>query len=254
VTSLVSEHFNAPGSAREARALGAARDRAGDTLAGSTVWCATALARARRPAQELRERLDGASPGLVASPLQVATDAPLQRLAELVDAMLAGTAPAAGRLGASEHDVYAEGARSGDRLSDDHIRAGDVVVAHDPLSAMLALEARERGAHAVWHVRSARPSPAALEALEFLRAFTTGVDAYILTWLEPGPRGEPVECVAAVMPSAGVVATKDFRRVGGGAADPRRLAWRAALAEVVSGDRGENVGGTLHPRPSVAVR
>lgn len=33
-----------------------------------------------------------------------------------------------------------------------------------------------------------------------------------------------------------------------------RLAWRMALAEVVRSDRDEAVGGTLHPRPTVAAR
>jgi hypothetical protein len=79
------------------------------------------------------------------------------------------------------------------------------------------------------------------------------VDAYALSWLERGPRGEVVERVVAAMPSSGVVAAKEFpTRFAGD--EPRRLAWRMALAEIVRGDRDEHVGGTLHARPTVAAR
>jgi hypothetical protein len=90
-------------------------------------------------------------------------------------------------------------------------------------------------------------------ALELLARFPQGIDAYLLSWIERSARGRLVERVAAAMPGAGIIAAKEFpnRPARGG---PRRLAWRMAVAEVVRSDRDEAVGGTLHPRPSVAAR
>jgi hypothetical protein len=254
VTSLVIEHMEMPVSTRDLRAVGAAGERAGDVLAGHTVWCAMALPRARRPAEQLRARIDGAGPGISATSLEVSGDERLRRLAERLDEMLAGGESPAGDLGPAEREVYSQSARGSEDLVGDAIGRDDVVVAHDALSAILAEAVRERGAHAVWRVRfRANSQPAAWRALEFLRRFTPGVDAYVVTWLERDPHAVFVERVAAVMPSAGMVAAKGFSTRFGGE-QPRRLAWQMALAEILRSDRGESVGGTLRPRPRVAAR
>jgi hypothetical protein len=261
MTTLVLEHFDTPAGSRDMRAWGAAGERAADVLAGRTVWCAMALPNASRSAQHLRTRLDGAGPGVAAAPLQVTVGDQLRRLAERVDGMLAGISRGrAGdpwdetELGRAEQELYADGARHSDELVGAGVGADDVFVAHDTLSAIVAGAIRERGAHAVWCVRVGGRSPATvMRALDFLRGFTNGVDAYVLTWRQRDPRGDVMERVAAVMPSMGLVSAKEFptRSEGEG---PRRLAWRMALAEVVRDDRGECVGGTLHPRPAVAAR
>jgi hypothetical protein len=141
-----------------------------------------------------------------------------------------------------------------ERLIGEGVCPGDVVVAHDVLSAALCESVRGRGAHAVWRIRIARRwIDPPRHALEFVARFTPGIDAYLLSWVERNARGQTVERVAAAMPSAGIVATKEFpARFPAG--EPRRLAWRMALAEVVRSDRDEAVGGTLHPRPTVAAR
>jgi hypothetical protein len=55
--------------------------------------------------------------------------------------------------------------------------------------------------------------------------------------------------MAAVIPCAGIVAIKTVRGT-----DYRDIGWSSLLADVVARDREECVGGTLHPRPSVAAR
>jgi hypothetical protein len=254
MTSLLIEHFDAPASTRDVRAMGAAEDRVGDVLAGRTVWCAMALAAASQAAQQLRARLEGAGPQVAAEPLFVDAGDQLRSVSERLDGMLVGARHPGAGVGSAEQELYADGARGGDELVPDSVVAEDVVVAHDALSALVARAARERGAHAVVRFRvAAGEGTSALRALDFLRSFTSGVDAYVLTWLERGPRGEAVERVAAAMPSAGIVAAKEFPlRLSGD--QERRLAWRMALAEVVRSDRGECVGGRLHPRPTVAAR
>jgi hypothetical protein len=255
MTTLMIEHFDMPGSSRDVHALGAAGERAGDVLAGRTVWCATALQAASRSAQQLRTRMDGAGPGVAATRLQVKVGDRLRRLAEHLDEMLAGagTSEQMG-LGPAEQELYAEGARDSDDLVGAGVGAEDVFVAHDALSAIVAGAVRDRGAHAIWCVHVGGASPATVSrALDFLHGFTSGVDAYVLTSHQQSRRGDVVERVAAFMPSAGLVCAKEFPRRFGGE-EPRRLAWRMALAEVVRSDRGECVGGTLHPRPTVAAR
>jgi hypothetical protein len=117
-------------------------------------------------------------------------------------------------------------AYSGDRPA-----ADDIVVLD---GVPFATEVRECGAHTVVHVRLTPSATAAREP---------AVDAYLLAW---SARGLLAQHVAAAMPQAGRVAEKELR----GGDD---LAWGSLLADVVSNDREERVGGTLHVRPAVAV-
>ena len=255
MTSLFVEQFEMPASAREAIALGAAGQRAGDVLAGRTVWCAIALPAARRSADALRIHIDGAGPDVAATCLQLSATQPLRELAAHVEQTLAGaSAEGAHDLGPAERDAYAKGALDGEDLIGDAVQAEDVVVAHDTLSALASQALRERRAHVVWRFRLDGSSGASRRgALGFLQRFTPGVDAYVMSWRERGDRGEVVERVAAAMPAAGILATKQFPLHFSGE-ELRRLAWRMALAEVVRSDREECVGGTLHARPAVAAR
>jgi hypothetical protein len=207
------EHLDMPGTARASRALGAAGDRVGDVLAGRTVWCAAALPDARPNAAELRACIEGAGTGMAAE-------------------AVGGSADLVGEWVGSE----------------------DVLVAHDAPSALLARVVRESGAHTVWRLRVGMGTEgSAPVAIELLGRGPGCVDAYLVSWAERGPRGELVECVAAAMPSAGIVAAKEFPSPSL-REELRRLAWGMALAEIVRSDRGEAVGGTLHARPTIAAR
>jgi hypothetical protein len=241
VTSLLLQHLGAPSSAREARALDSARKRAVDELAGRTVWCASALRASGDSAGLLRSSLRWAGDdGVIASRLDVLAGEPLRQLAERLDEMLHGAAY--GHPGAGEQEIYADGMRVGETLVGPDVRADDVVVAHDPLTALLAQAIRERGAHTVWHVSVAPGAPGAAvrEALAFVRRFTSGLDAYVV---RSGAH------VTALMPSADIVADTEAH------GDPYRdVGWGSMLAAVVHADRDETVGGRRHPRPAVAAR
>lgn len=113
------------------------------------------------------------------------------------------------------------------------VRPDDVVVLHDAPGPELAGAIRDRGAHVVWRVASPLDHAAA-------------IDAYVLT----GRSAAGAVLVAAVIPSAGVVDVKAMR--GGG--EYVDFGWSSLLADVVRADRAESVGGTLRPRPAVAVR
>jgi hypothetical protein len=253
MTSFVNERFGGSRTPRSARAFELAGQRAGDALAGRTIWCARSLPRARGPAEELRGHMQGAAPGAFAATLPLEADEQMRALAEHVEDMLEGLGSGWPDLGEAERDAYAR-ASMRDEMFGVGISGEDVVVVHDALSAIAIQPARERGAHAVWRIQvpSARGS-ATRQALEFLQAFTPGVDAYLLRWHERGSHGQALESVGVALPSTGRLAAKEFPIRSRDDA-PRRLAWRTALAEIVRNDRGERVGGIVRPCPRVASR
>jgi hypothetical protein len=72
VTSLLTERFGAPATTRDGRVHAFERERAIDTLAGRTVWCASALPTGRSRAQDLHRCLEWTGDGGVAAdPLDV---------------------------------------------------------------------------------------------------------------------------------------------------------------------------------------
>jgi hypothetical protein len=251
VTSLVTERFGAPTTARESRRLERARSRAVDELSGRTVWCAWALGDGRSRAQRLHDGLDWAgADGVRAGWLEVGGADPLRETAEHLEAMLGGRDTP--DPGGAERDACADGAGAGESLAGDDVRPGDVVF-HDALTVLLSQAVRENGAHAVWHVRIAAPrqAGAAESAMDFLRTYTSAVDAYIVSWTPQAARGAPARELAALLPAVGVMTAKEI-------GDPQAaddLAWGSLLADVVHADRDERVGGTLHrPRPTIAAR
>jgi hypothetical protein len=252
VTTLVTQHFGAPTSSRDARAQAFARSRAVDELAGRTVWCAAALPEGREQAERLQSSLSwtGAD-GVGTQSLRVSGEVPLREAAQQLDALLGGDA-AGGWPGTAERDAYDDGSGSGETLLRGDVAADDVVVFCDPLTAALASAVRERGAHTMWHVRIADPeeSAEAAEALRFMRDYTEGVDAYLVTWEEDTGRGVVAHEIGALMPSADVLAAKELL----GSEEGDDLAWGCLLADVVHGDRWESVGGMVHARPVVAAR
>jgi trehalose synthase len=258
VTSLIVEHFGVPSSPRDARAFELTGRRATDYLAGRTVWCASGLPRARGLVAALVERFEWVSDeGVSTGRIEVQGREPLLELAGRLDEMLRAGARDDPGLGATEREVYAEGVDSGEVFVGDQVRPDDVVVVHDPLSAALAAAIRERGAHAVWHV-TISSGRAAQAARDFIRRYTDSIDAYVMTVRRPVGRGLVEERMAALMPRADVVAALEL-----GAEDPRdqehrsrteEVGWSALLADVISGDRRQTVGGTRHVRPTVAAR
>jgi trehalose synthase len=254
VTSLTIERLDPPSSTRGMRALDATRRRAADALAGRTVWCAAALPQRRASAQRLRACLQwGGGGGVTSGLLEIAGDEPLRELAERLQAMLECASPS--RLGGAEREICADGVHAGEELVG-AVGPDDVVVAHDPLTALLAEAVRDRGAHAVWHlsVPASPRRPIAERARSFLRRYTFGIDAYVTTWSPPAERpGAVVERIAALMPGVDAVVAKEIpAAVATG--EPPLLAWSTVLADVVRSDRDETVGGTLHSRPTVPVR
>jgi hypothetical protein len=132
-----------------------------------------------------------------------------------------------------------------------------VVVLHDEPTVALAAVLRERGMHAIWHLRPQLESPARRGGVAgaFPRLKAGPVDACVLSWGEPSERS-PVERVAALLPKARLVIVKDAATAGSADASARNvvLAWISILGDVVEYDRDDHVGGTVNARPFVARR
>jgi hypothetical protein len=251
---LIIERFDPPISHRNERVRSWARERAAVELGGRHVWCAAASPRGLGDARRLGERLSSGG-ALAADPVDV--DDPgawLHELARRLDALLAGPGPTGAlRLDADERARCAEAAAAGEAALGREVRPGDVVVVHDSVAALAAQALRARGAHVVWRLASGsgRGAGTPAAAVETLSGYTGDVDAYISSAVRRLPNGRLVRHVAAFMPGADVLAAKEV------VDDPDQsevLGWRAALADVVTDDHADHVGGRLHVRPAVAVR
>lgn len=249
MTTVMIEHFGVPASGRETRLRASAHERAADLLGGRTVWCAAGAPAGRRAAEELRSDLER-SGGVRARMLPVDAVDPLRALAVRLDGMLRGAA-AGQPLGAEERAVYAEGAQEADRLLGPQVRDGDVLVVLDALIGVLALAARERGAHVAWRPASAARG-SGLPVRRFLQDRRPAVDAELTAWTQPAGRGGVRISVAAFMACPDRLAGRETTRVG--RPDAEDTAWADVFADVVRSDRGESVGGRLHARPNVAAR
>ena len=115
---------------------------------------------------------------------------PLIGLMERLDAMLRGVTLLGPALGAREEDAFRKGRQDGDALIPDEVRAGDVVVLHDPIAAALAPAIRERGGHAIWRTSIGRWEGNATAAWRFLHRSSPALDAYVTAW-RSGPTGPP---------------------------------------------------------------
>jgi hypothetical protein len=251
MTSLTLERFTTPSTARERRELAWLRAWAADELAGRAVWCAAACdGPGHRAAEALRDGLH--RPG--AGALDVAAPEPLCGASARVEAALAGARDAV--LERDDEPACLEGTLDGERLAGERVVAGDVVVVHDALSALLAGALRARGAHVIWHehLPAGPPMSAAQHAARDVVLRCAGrCDAHLVTWVDDEPSGL-AEHLAAALPEADHVEAKHLAGRPGDDADLRATAWSVALADVVSTDREQHVGGMLHARPAVPAR
>jgi hypothetical protein len=212
-----SDRFEAPSGTHDERVRAWTRSAAIDTLGDRTVWSAAALPSGHVAAQRLSALLHE---DLTAQPLGVDPDA---------EAQISGK-----------------------------VSPGDVVVLHDALSVGLARAVREHGGHAICHIRTPRgPQVQSFDAgRAFVHPHADAVDAFVVSWQELSERQQRVECVAALLPKAGLAIVKDAAEGGSAHTVERCLAltWISVLGDVVEDDRDDRVGGTLHARPLVARR
>jgi hypothetical protein len=227
VTTLVIEEFAAPDNGRAWRRLELTWRRAADELAGRTMWCVGAVQSGHLAAEALSNRLwPLRGDGVVMRALRIDERQPALRVPD-----------------------------DGDELLGSEVRAGDVVMLHDPLAALLADAVKARGAHAVLRLPRQRTPETGADAGEatWLRRPHPSMDAYVSGWQRDGARGARRVGLAVFMQSPDVVSAKEVQtQASGHGYGP--MGWTSLLADVVREDHDERVGGRLHPRPNVAAR
>src|SRR5690606_29351289 len=109
-----------------------------------------------------------------------------------------------GALGPAEQDHFAEVARLNAAELRPHLRAGDVVLLHDPQTVGLAATAKAMDAGVVWrcHVGIDGPDDHTREAWEFLRPhLEPHVDRYVFTKATYAPDWIPRDRLVEIAPS-----------------------------------------------------
>jgi hypothetical protein len=117
VTSLVTEQFAEPDTARQARVLERARRRAADQLAGRTVWCLAAARTGAAAASALQDCLGAVrADGVAARRARLPVAESLTRLVERLDEMLRGDRRSSPWLGPEAREVYLRGMEEAEQL------------------------------------------------------------------------------------------------------------------------------------------
>jgi hypothetical protein len=251
------EQFHTPDTRRSALTLDSVRRRAADHLAGRSVWCVAAASTEARATEALAHCLDGVrDQGVNPQRTQLRLREPLRGLMGHLDAMLRGVTLVRPTLGAGEDEAFRNGRRDGDTLVPGGVRAGDVVILHDPIAAALAPAIRERGAHTVWRTSVGRWQGNAAAAWHFLHRSNPALDAYVMTSRPRSHASSARARIAAYIAAPGVLSAKEVDAGGAVGLDSGydEIGWTTLLADVVSGDRAERVGGTERARPSIAAR
>jgi trehalose synthase len=181
-------------------------------LSGRRIWNVNSTARGGGVAEMLITLLAYArGAGVDARWVVVGGDDPFFRVTKRIHNRLHGIPGDGGPLGDEERTVYeATLAPNGSDLCE-MVAPGDIVILHDPQTAGLVPQVRERGVPAIWrcHVGLDVPNDLAREAWWFLEPYVMQADAYVFSreafvWEELDPRRR-----AIIAPSIDVFSPKN---------------------------------------------
>jgi trehalose synthase len=210
--------------------------RARDLMDGRVVWNVNATATGGGVAEMLQALLAYARGAGVDARWLVLDGTPaFFALTKRIHNLLHGSAGGGGSLGDAERALYESVLEDNLDALLGEVRAGDVVLLHDPQTAGLVPGVRAAGAHVVWRCHVGRDTPTGLTdtAWAFLRPYVEQADALIFsraayvpdwadrdrTWIIP-PSLDPFTAknddipagdVEAVLRRAGLVLTTDRR-------------------------------------------
>ena len=134
------------------------------------------------------------------------------RLTKRVHNLLHGHPGDGGELGERERRIYEASLASNNVSLKRRVRAGDIVVLHDPQTAGLAPALKASGARVVWrsHVGADRPNALVRAAWDFLRPYAVEADAIVFTRRSSVPPWLGAARVAVIPPSIDPCATKNL--------------------------------------------
>jgi trehalose synthase len=220
--------------------LGAALEAGRAGLQGRTVWMVNSTAVGGGVAELLRSSMPywlGADIDARWAVVQARPE--FFRITKRIHNMLHGHAGDEGELGRRERRVYEASLAPNAAWLARRVRAGDVVVLHDPQTAGLAPALKAMGATVVFrsHVGADHPNALVQAAWYFLLPYVSYADAIVFTRHSSAPLWLETSRVAVIAPSIDPCATKN-RAMDDRAA--RSILTRAGLAEGSLGPVGRS--------------
>ena len=170
--------------AEQYAALRAGIEAAQPLFAGRTVWNVSSTADGGGVAEMLHTLLGYArGAGVDARWEVIGGDGAFFAITKRIHNHLHGFDGDGGALGASELAAYRDSLRPSGEALLEKVRAGDVVILHDPQTAGLVPLMRERGVSTIWrcHVGIDTPTEIVLEAWRFLLGFVAEADAAVFS-------------------------------------------------------------------------
>jgi trehalose synthase len=159
-------------------------DHAREVLGDTTIWHVNSTARGGGVAEMLIALLPYAhGAGIDARWAVIQGDAPFFKVTKRIHNLLHGSEGDGGELGDEERGAYESALEPNARELAEQIKAGDIVVLHDPQTAGLIPAVKETGAKAVWrcHIGLDEPNDNARRAWAFLRPYVEQADAYVFS-------------------------------------------------------------------------
>ena len=213
--------------------------RARSLLQGRTVWNVNATATGGGVAEMLQALLAYSRGAQIDTRWLVLDGTPdFFQLTKRIHNHLHGSAGDAGRLGDEQRKIYER--VLADNLANlrEQIRAGDIVILHDPQTAGLVAGLLDTGAHVVWRCHVGRDTPTELTdgAWDFLRPYVEPAEAVIFSRQVYAPDWVDASRLWVIPPSLDPFSTKNRDLTEG----------RGAGRAPASGDRADP-GGSRQP-------
>ena len=155
-----------------------------EVFAGHAIWHINSTARGGGVAEMLQSLLGYArGAGVDARWFTITAGPAFFEITKRIHNNLHGATGDGGPLGPEEREAYEGGLAANAAELAEIVRAGDVVLLHDPQPAGLARPLREAGAHVVWrcHVGLDVPNEMARRAWEFLHPYVEYADSYVFS-------------------------------------------------------------------------
>ena len=187
-----------------ARQLAERAEATRDRLGARTIWNVSSTAFGGGVAEMLHVLLAyGRGAGLDVRWLVMAGDAEFFAITKRLHNRLHGSEGDSGRLGDRERDHFSAVASRNLSEMQVVVRAGDIVVVHDPQPAGMIEQLKAAGAHVVWrcHIGRDTPNQTTDQAWSFLRDFVGGADAFVFSRPQYPPPWVPVEALHVIPPS-----------------------------------------------------
>jgi trehalose synthase len=184
--------------------LEAAAARSRSTLDGSVVWNVSSTA-AGGGVAEMLQVLVGYSraAGVDARWVVIEGDPEFFAITKRLHNRIHGVQGDAGRLGPEEAAHYAGVTTANAVAMLERLRAGDIVILHDPQTAGMAAPLASGGARVVWrcHIGADTENLWTAEGWEFLRPLVAGCDGFVFSRRAYVPAWVPADRVAVIAPS-----------------------------------------------------